>query len=91
MGKRGKWGVINGSQSFSFARCKELWQWLRLIFACGVNIVKDTQLYPSKWFKWLILCYVYFIRKKLGNFCGLSGGKLVAGLRTEQEEVSEMA
>ena len=34
---------------------------------------------------------VFFIRKKLENFCGLSGGKLVAGLRTEQKEVREMA
>ena len=48
--------------------------------ARGVNIVKHTELYTSKWFKWFIFCYVYFIRKKIGTFLwafwGRTGGRV---------------
>ena len=80
LGKRGKWGVVNGFQSFSFARCEELWRWLMVRVARGVNTVKHTELYTLKWFKWFIFCHVYFIRKKFGKFLwafwGQTGGRV---------------
>ena len=48
--------------------------------ARGVNRVKHTELYTSKWFKWFIFCHVYFIRKKFGKFLwafwGQTGGRV---------------
>ena len=53
-----------------------------VIVAHNVNVVNDTDVYTSKWFKWLVLCYVYFTRKKLEKikivwaFWGQTGGRV---------------